>query len=497
MITIYSLYYFEDKTGIAFEINDGETYTLINPDFDPENILPESEYANKYPFIYTENNYSDLNFIVAGIEKDGSATPGRITINKQQVLYLVFRILGLSTDSLSSLGSGSASMLFSTEIFSEMIDNQKLIEEQYELLGENSRWTRSGAAFADEALLVLDKNNEVDDYVLFALGILSEDQMSNIMEGLIKDNKVTESVAYDDIIGKTYKILDKADYYVNDSEDGVVDFRTYNVAGDSAKLAKYATYYQNAVENCTNTIKIVGIVRPKPTTNVGSLSTGVVYSKDFTKKMIEHRNSIVETLGQENLSSVASIDEEVPESIQIYINSFDSKEKVKAFIEGYNSQAEANDRITYSDTAGTIMSTVSTIINAITYVLIAFVSISLVVSSIMIGIITYISVLERTKEIGVLRSVGASKRDIKRVFTAESLIIGLIAGVMGILITLILNIPINIIISHLANISGVAALPWLGAVILVAISMLLTFIAGLVPARIASKKDPVVALRTE
>lgn len=499
MIIIYSFYYFESKTGIEFQINDDGTYTLTNPTFDPENILPESEYSVKYPFIYTENDYSDLAFIVKAIEKDGSATPGRITLtSKQQVLYLVFRILGLSTDNMSSFIGSSATSMFYTDIFSEKLDNQELLEEQYELVGENSRWARNGASYANEAMLVLDRNNEVDDYILFALGILSEQQMENIMQGLISDEKVTESTSYDDIIGKkTYKILDKIDYYVNDPDDGIVDFRDYNVPGDSAKLAKYAYYYKQAVESCENTITIVGIIRPKKTTSVGSLSTGVAYSKDFTTKMIEHRNQKIEEFGQENLTTISSIDQTIPESIQIYINSFDSKAKVKTFIEEYNSKSEANDRITYSDTAGTIMSTVSTIINAITYVLIAFVSISLVVSSIMIGIITYISVLERTKEIGVLRSVGASKRDIKRVFTAESLIIGFVAGAMGIIITLILNIPINIIIGKLANISGVASLPIVAAAILVAISMLLTFIAGLVPANIASKKDPVVALRTE
>ena len=141
------------------------------------------------------------------------------------------------------------------------------------------------------------------------------------------------------------------------------------------------------------------------------------------------------------------------------------------------------------------MSTVSTIINAITYVLIAFVSVSLIVSSIMIGIITYISVIERTKEIGVLRSVGASKRDVKRVFTAESFIIGLASGVLGIVVSLLLIIPINLILAHFTGISGLAHLPWGGAVILILISIVLTFISGLLPAKAAAKKDPVIALR--
>ena len=143
------------------------------------------------------------------------------------------------------------------------------------------------------------------------------------------------------------------------------------------------------------------------------------------------------------------------------------------------------------------MSSVSTIINAITYILIAFVAISLVVSSIMIGIITYISVLERTKEIGILRAIGASKRDISRVFNAETMIIGFIAGVLGILVTVLLNIPINIIIHQYTDISGLSKLPLLGAILLIVISIVLTLIAGLIPSRIAANKDPVAALRSE
>ena len=153
--------------------------------------------------------------------------------------------------------------------------------------------------------------------------------------------------------------------------------------------------------------------------------------------------------------------------------------------------------INYSDLVGVMMSGITTIIDVISYVLMAFVSISLVVSSIMIGIITYISVLERTKEIGILRAIGASKKDISRVFNAETFIEGLTAGVMGILITLLLTIPINIIIKKLANISNIAVLPVKGAIILVIISVVLTIVAGLIPARMASKKDPVEALRVD
>ena len=186
-----------------------------------------------------------------------------------------------------------------------------------------------------------------------------------------------------------------------------------------------------------------------------------------------------------------------PASINFYAVDFESKEKIEDFITAYNNQTSEADQLKYTDIIGIMMSSVTVIINAISYVLIAFVSISLVVSSIMIGIITYISVLERTKEIGILRAIGASKRDISRVFNAETLIIGFAAGVIGIGLTLLFCIPINIIIRALSGLTNIkAVLPVLAAFILVAISMGLTLIAGLIPSRIASKKDPVIALRS-
>ena len=199
----------------------------------------------------------------------------------------------------------------------------------------------------------------------------------------------------------------------------------------------------------------------------------------------------------DNLKTLGVADLKKPTSVNIYASSFDNKEAVTAFIDEYNSTMSDEYRINYTDYIGLLMSSVSTVINAISYILIAFVSISLVVSSIMIGIITYISVLERTKEIGILRSVGASKKDISRVFNAETLIVGFVAGALGILVTVILCIPANAIIKNLTDISNIALLPAVGAAILVGISMVLTFISGLIPSRIAANKDPVVALRTE
>ena len=199
----------------------------------------------------------------------------------------------------------------------------------------------------------------------------------------------------------------------------------------------------------------------------------------------------------ENLTTLGVADIENPSAINIYASSFDNKEAISDYIDNYNAGVADEYKITYTDYIGLLMSSVTTVINAISYILIAFVSISLVVSSIMIGIITYISVLERTKEIGILRSIGASKRDISRVFNAEALLIGFVAGALGILVTLLLCIPANAIILNLTEISNLAKLPPIGGVILVLISMLLSFIAGIVPARMAANKDPVVALRTE
>ena len=201
----------------------------------------------------------------------------------------------------------------------------------------------------------------------------------------------------------------------------------------------------------------------------------------------------------DNLALFGVIDRESPDSIVIYVATFEDKEMVKAGIDAYNAQIEdEGDRIEFTDYVAILMSSITTIIDAISYVLIAFVAISLVVSSIMIGIITYISVLERTKEIGILRAIGASKSDITRVFNAETLTVGFTAGAIGIGVTLALNIVINIILYALTGLPNLrAVLPWQGGVVLVLISMALTLIAGLLPSRIAAKKDPVVALRSE
>ena len=209
------------------------------------------------------------------------------------------------------------------------------------------------------------------------------------------------------------------------------------------------------------------------------------------------KSTTTENTYEGNLETLGVADLDSPSNINIYPIDFESKDDIEKIIKNYNNKVKEADKISYTDYIGLMMKSVTTMINAISYVLIGFVSISLIVSSIMIGIITYISVLERTKEIGILRAIGARKRDISRVFNAETLIIGFVSGLLGIGVTVLLNIPINIVVENMTEVADVAMLPWVAGVVLIVISMVLTFVAGLVPARIAAKKDPVIALRNE
>lgn len=212
-------------------------------------------------------------------------------------------------------------------------------------------------------------------------------------------------------------------------------------------------------------------------------------------------NENVNATYESNLRKLGVVDYSNPTKISLYAKNFDDKEKLGDLITSYNKKQEKAGKkanvISYNDFIGTMLSSVTRVVNIISYVLIAFVSVSLIVSSIMIGIITYISVLERTKEIGILRSIGASKKDITRVFNAETFIIGCISGCLGIGITLILNIPISLVVEHMTGVAHIAKLPLSGAIFLIGIDLVLTVLAGLIPARIASKKDPVEALRSE
>ena len=448
-----------------------------------------------------------------------------------------------SRQSTSSMMSGSMTMT-QTDVWNEMLDNQNLLQSQYDVLA--GKWPTK----YNEVVLIVDENNEISDYTLYSLGIKDIKELNESMEKIKNKEKVeageSESYSYDDLLNYKFKILLNTDYYkesgnawqdmsnddeymknvVDNAEEitivGIIKPNEENVSSSGAGMIGYTKELKEYVINKINETEIVKEQKENPNINV---FTGIEFpenqnsSFDYSQLTDEQRMYMA-TLSEaelaelmknyaenstatydSNLSTLGVVDLNKPSTINIYPKDFESKDMITTRISEYNDK-QTNDGkeenvITYTDIVGVMMSSVSTIINVISYVLIAFVGISLVVSSIMIGIITYISVLERTKEIGILRSIGASKKDVSRVFNAETLIIGLVAGLIGIVVTLLLNIPINMIIKSIVGISNISKLPTAGAIILVVISVGLTMIAGLIPARFAAKRDPVEALRTE
>ena len=422
---------------------------------------------------------------------------------------------------------GSKSSFYSNEFWAEMINNQEFLNEQYDLIGDGSEWADS----ANEIMIVVDENNQITDYTLFGLGLLDQDQLDVLLDAYINNTQQIEGFSttfeYSDLLGLNYKLILDYEYFEQQADGTYLDIRSLKSTNPALYESKISALYADA--NVGVDISVSGIIKPKENVSSTSIDAVVGYTSALTQLLAEKANqsAVVQaqlTAGQTKniltnqpfdtssevsvqaqylgvLSNLGYVDLSTPEEINIFPTKFEDKDVINAFITDYNSAVlaagEDSKVISYSDTVGTMMASISLIISAITYVLIAFVGVSLVVSSIMIGIITYISVIERTKEIGVLRSVGASKKDVKRVFTAESFIIGLASGVFGIIISLLLIIPINILLAHFTEISGMASLPVLGAVALVAVSVLLTLIAGLIPARVAAKKDPVIALRAE
>ena len=441
--------------------------------------------------------------------------------------------LGMSMNEMQSA-------FMSTDVFSEMFDSQEMNEQMYDLVAGS--WPDE----YNEVVLVVDENNEISDFTLYALGLKDQSELSEMYQNIVNGTPFeVEQTSYDmdDLVGMKFKFVLNSDYY--ELENGIwVDKRNND------------DYMKELLDNAEELV-ITGIIRPNEESIIASTAGGVMYLKDLKEYVINKINESeiaqaqlekpdinvftgqefsdeefdISTLTPEQmaylqslsptemaeviatyeeqagatyedvLNQIGVIDLDKPTAINIYPKDFDSKDEIVNIINNYNDDQRDNGHdenvINYTDIVGVMMSGVSTIVDVISYVLMAFVSISLIVSSIMIGIITYISVLERTKEIGILRAIGASKKDISRVFNAETFIEGLTAGVMGILITLLLTIPINIIIKNLAGISNIAVLPVGGAIILVIISVLLTTIAGLIPSRMASKKDPVEALRVD
>ena len=467
MMIRYSVRYLEENAEVDVE-SSGTGYNITS--------TPDT----KYDFVeqYLDNTTAEK-----------LISDGTVFIEETKVVQVIAKLIGL-VDEKTIMAYNTPAVSYG--IFKEMINNPELLETQYKLLGEGSRWASS----ANEVMLVLDENNQIDDYILYSLGLITKEQAEQSIENTFLENKVATKIDYSSIIGKEYKIMISSDYFVDDGGDLVsIKQELYPGSGiyhvPESNMDKYNSLITD--DNVGTVVKIVGICKLREEITAGSLSSGIAYTKALTDSLIErHNGSAAVEAGKDKEISLT------PTQMHIYPKSFESRRVVINFIENYNKNVSDNSKaISYTDAVGIMVDSISIIISAISYILIGFVSVSLVVSSIMIGIITYISVLERIKEIGILRAVGASKRDIKRVFTAETFIIGLASGLIGIGVTLVLTIPINIIIKALTGIGGVAVLPWVSGVILVLISMILTIIAGLIPARIASKKDPVIALRSE
>lgn len=439
--------------------------------------------------------------------------------------------------------SSSTSMM-SNEVWLSLPDTKELRDDEFELV--EGKWPDA----YNEVVIEVNDQNEISDYVLYSLGLMDQDELvenyNQLLAGNVDQIQTSEDATYtyDELLNTTFKLVNNSDLY-------------HKVNGVWIDGSQDEAYVDQIVDQATD-VKIVGIIKPADSTVSKTTMGGVYYSSQMRDYMIEQcsNSQIVQeqinhpdtnvltgtafsdgeemsiskltpeqqmamvSMSQEELMSYMStynenlnatyesnlqklgyIDLDNPTKINIYASSFEDKEEISNLINEYNEKEKAADRlanvITYNDFIGMMLSSVTSVINMISYVLIGFVSVSLIVSSIMIGIITYISVLERTKEIGILRAIGASKKDVSHVFNAETFIIGLASGCMGILITILLNIPISMIVENLTGVAHIASLPWQGGLILILISLLLTVIAGLIPSRFASKKDPVEALRSE
>ena len=547
--------------GEASEKEDGKIYS--------NNIISEmlnsmmsqvkvNNLADFKKFIEDRNNGFDE--LVSDIQYGYSTTlniykedtsDGIVQVNPSTVLDTIGmgQLSGMSGSSMmnsSMMGGGS------WDVWSELIGNRTLLESQYDVIA--GRWPDA----YNEIVLIVDENNEISDYALYALGLKDQNEVADTMTRLAKGEEIVSyktEYTYEDILDLRYRLIVNTDFYsYNEENDSYTDVRddedSYRAAiADGIQLQVVGIlrpdpdavtgavsgsvgYTSALMEYVINQINASDIVKKQAAAPETDVITGLPFTKDGEEVEMENtfdittltpeQQAYIASLSQEELDTLMAsymrpatssatydgnmeafgvADLEKPSSIMIYPVDFASKDMISDKISEYNDAVRAEGReeavINYTDYIGLMMSSISTIINAISYVLIAFVAISLVVSSIMIGIITYISVLERTKEIGILRSIGASKHDISMVFNAETLIVGFVSGAMGIIVTMLLIIPINAIIKNLSGISNVAGLPWLAALVLVLISMALTFIAGLIPAKMAAKKDPVVALRSE
>lgn len=394
----------------------------------------------------------------------------------------------------------------------ELIDNQELLESQYELIGD-SKWPTA----YDEIILVADQKNQFADYVLFLLGLVPPSKVGDFLNlgGLVggDTSELFDKVyTIEELLDVRYKVMTGNDYYYKDANDKWVE------------LAESERVKKDFVNANGVTLKVVGVVRPKAGATVTCINGCAAYSPKLVEYLSERAKTKEGSIGEayyknpgkdprkdnptqmtdsEKLSftrmlGVCTFEE--PTAINIYASSFENKNKIVEFLDGYNEYQEQQDSpktIKYSDNLSMIMGYVDTLTETMTRVLVGFASISLIVSSIMISIIIYTSVLERRKEIGILRSVGARKLDISNIFISESALLGVSSGLLGILITWLCTLLVNFVLKLLLGIADLAIITWWSPLLMLFISVLLSFLAGFVPARIAANKDPVECLRTE
>ena len=486
---------------------------------------------------YIESDKTNIKDYVSDIQYGYNVTMNLYKNNSDKIIQVnpttVFDAIGMNTSGMSSAYS---SYMSGYDVFYEMLGNEELLKQQYDIV--DGRWPEK----YNEVVLEVNENNQISDYTLYSLGLLDQDYLKEQFTNMTTGKEVSfEETEYttEELLNLSFKLVLNSDYYekqgsiwVNKSKDekymknvldkaeeikivGIIRANEEAVSnGNSYGLVGYTHALTEHMINKTNESAIVKEQLAKPEINVftGQKFTADIDMNNLSKEqmaylsklspeelaaIMQNFSSDMNSTYEQNLSKLGIADLDNPDSISIYPKDFDAKEEITNIIDEYNKDLSEEEKLKYTDIVGIMMSSVSTIVDVISAVLIAFVAISLVVSSIMIAIITYISVIERTKEIGILRAIGASKKDISRVFNAETMIVGLVAGVIGIGSTLLLNVVANVFIKELTGISDLATLPFAGAIILILISVTLTLIAGLIPSRFASKKDPVEALRTE
>lgn len=469
-----------DQRGFKINKNtkfiDTNDVFLYNPDketFVHKNVITDGymNYINKIdPEICNSIGYTRLVNMNLIRKVDSRIVPAFITSG-------MTNMTSSRAASMSNMNSMQNSRLSSYPV---QLDKEEAayLEKNYSLLAGS--YPKS----ENDLVLVVDTKNRIDIDTLKSLGFKTD----NI-----------ESIKFSDIIGTEFKLVDNNDYYV-ETEMGIF-------------LPN--TDYNNMYDSGNNiTLKISGVVRQSPDSNISILSPGLAYSDELSQRIIDRAvNSDIVKAQKEvsyNIFTLKEMTEEekdvflsvlggkaTPFIVMLYPNDFEDKEAVTNYLDAYNAGKPQQDKVIYTDLASTISSMTGGIMNGITLVLIAFAAISLVVSMIMISIITYTSVLERTKEIGILKALGARKKDITRVFDAETSILGVFSGILGVSIAYLCTIPINALIYKVAELENAAHLKILHAVMLIIISTVLTMLGGHIPARMASKKDAVEALRSE